>query len=140
MSLLSKFIITYYLNTSIFRDILEIFTFSMYFAFSPIKILMTPYSTNIDLLYSFKDSTELLKKSAKNSEINLSNRCKCKIYWVFLENNKNNYKNYNAFEQLWDTNKNLKKEFYSKINIELDDLKRTWKIQKRTLMWFLGKR
>jgi len=134
-----RIIINYYSNTDLFLDIINMFAFATLFSLPKISML----SNNVDnnLLNNYRDdNTDLLRKSAKKSEINFSNKCKCKIYWNLFEKNKNNYKNYKAFELLWDSKKEITKEMNYRISMELRNKIRTWQVQKRTLLWFLGRR
>lgn len=144
IGLVFRFIVGYYINTGIFIDIIEIFAFATYFNYSSPKISIL--SSNLDhnnLNYSkdnINTSKDLLKQSVKNSETTFTSKCKCKIYWVFLEKNKTNYKDYRAFELLWNSNKEIRKEINSRIHTNLENHIRTWKVQTKTLLWFLGNR
>jgi len=82
----------------------------------------------------------LLKKSAYGKDINLIDKCKCKFYWIFLEENKKDFYDYKSFKTVWNTETKLIKEIKNKVSLKLNDEIYKWKIRKKTLEWFFSRR
>lgn len=76
-------------------------------------------------------NSNLLRESVANSnkDVDLYDRCKIKIYWIFIENRKDSYVNYQDYKSKWNSNIDLRKE-----------LKNWLKLQKKTAKWFLNRR
>lgn len=94
-------------------------------------LVLTKNSSNTD---------NLLRQSIYNNNMDYTNRLKCKISWILLENNKNNYENYKAYKSSWDSEIKVLEEIKSKISLEYRDEINKWKLRKKTLMWFLSRR
>jgi hypothetical protein len=86
-------------------------------------------------------NNNILRESARiNSNNNLLNKCKRKIFWIFVEKSKHNFQSYEDFKGNWDSDIKLSREIKNKFYSDITKVKQNILIQKKTLDWFLGRR
>lgn len=90
------------------------------------------------LSFKFSNSRNLLRESAQNSKVGFSDKCKCKIHWIFLEKCTKNFTSYDDFKLNWNPNTSIKKVFLNKIMTEYNEEMYKWKVRKRTIKWFMN--
>jgi hypothetical protein len=81
-----------------------------------------------------------LRESVRINNGNIINRCRRKIFWVFVEKSKHNFQSYEDFKGHWDSDTKLSKEIKNKFYSDVTNVKHKVSIQKKTLSWFLGRR
>lgn len=81
----------------------------------------------------------LLRESVRNIDKDV-NRFKRKLFWLLIEKSKHKFRSYDDFKWHWNSETNLTKELKYELTVKYNSVRRTIKVQKDTLKWFLGDR
>jgi hypothetical protein len=137
-------IIILFIISFIFRILInnyfDINIYEVFFLFFSLNIFDFSFEQQFPIKKSFnmcneltrnnnKKDYNLLRESVSNSKkgenLNIIQKSRRKIYWIFLESRKDHFINYKDWKSSWNSDVNLRKELYSWI-----------KLQKKTLNWF----
>lgn len=126
MLFLLGFLFRCFFNLTVLDYLVEVLGF--------VLILDFQYDNSTNKLFlndSNLKSSNILRESVKLSskDLGILDRCRRRLYWIFIEERKDHFVNYDDFKHNWNPDIDLSKEFKHKLFI-----------QKETLKWILRRR